>query len=178
MNAGPLAPPDRFTAEIAVELRLAQAGDLPALEWFGAFAHHRAIIAEAFELQARGEALMLLALAAGFPVGQAWMDLRLKPDAQAPMLWAVRVLEPFRGAGLGERLVGAAERLAAVRGLTALEVGVETGNPRARDFYQRLGWRRLRERRESYSYVTPEGRPVTHGLHEWVLGKDLAPPPA
>lgn len=173
MNAGPAAPLARFALQVAVELRLCRETDLAQLEWFGAFTHHRAIIREAFELQERGDALMLLAVVGGLPVGQAWLDLRPKLDAEAPTVWAVRVMPWFQGAGLGAKLLEELERLARGRGLAALEVGVETDNPAARRFYERLGWRLLRERREAYSYVTPEGQPVTHGLHEWVLGKRL-----
>lgn len=160
--------------EVAVELRLCRATDLARLEWFGAFTHHRAIIREAFALQGRGEALMLLALETGFPVGQAWLDFRPKPGAEAPTVWAVRVMPAFQGAGLGARLMRELERLARRRGVAALEVGVETDNAAARRFYERLGWRLLRERRHGYSYVTPAGQHRNHALHEWVLGKRLA----
>jgi len=164
---------DRFSITLDVTLRLCCEDDLAALEWFGAFAHHRQILREAFELQEAGQALMLLALAHGFPIGQAWLDLRLKSGAEAPGVWALRVLDPFRGQGLGQRLIAGLEALARARGLAALEVGVETDNPAARRFFERLGWRLVRRRKDSYGYVTPDGRAVTHALDEWVLAKPL-----
>jgi GNAT superfamily N-acetyltransferase len=168
-----MSRPARFTLPIEVEIRACEAGDLDKLEWFGAFTHHRQVIREAFALQQAGEVVMLVAVTGGFPVGQAWLVLRLKPGAQAPAVWAVRVIEPLQGAGLGARLMAALEAAARERGVNALELGVETGNPAARRFYERLGWRLVRERRDSYGYVTPDGRAVTHALHEWVLAKRL-----
>jgi GNAT superfamily N-acetyltransferase len=163
----------RPAAPFEAELRLCRPDDLPALEWDGVFAHHRAIFAEAFARQGRGEVLMLLALVDGRPVGQAWLDLRPKPDSAVPSVWAVRVREQARGQGLGARLMAEVERLAAGVGACGLELAVETANGPARAFYERLGWRIRRRRQETYSYVTPEGRTVTHALDEWVMGKAL-----
>lgn len=160
----------RFLLTVPVTIRTCRAGDLPKLEWFGAFTHHRAIIQEAFDLQSRGQAVMLVAAAGGFPIGQAWLHLSRQP---CPTVWAVRVLEPFRGSGVGARLMIALEEEAATRGCRQLELGVEQGNPRARAFYERLGWRVTGEREESYGYTPPGGRPVRHALNEWVMAKSL-----
>jgi GNAT superfamily N-acetyltransferase len=165
---------DRFTLALAVEIRPCRAQDLEKLEWFGAFSHHRQIIRETFALQGQGLALMLVAEAGGFPVGQAWLDLRPREGAAGPLVWAVRVMAPFRGAGLGARLMGAVETAAAARGASRLELGVETHNAAARAFYERLGWRVARELSESYSYVTPQGQAVTHALEEWIMAKPLS----
>lgn len=164
---------DQFTVPLDVTIRFCREADLPRLEWFGAFSHHRGVIREAFELQGRGQAVMLVAEAAGFPAGQAWLDLRPKAGAEGPMVWAVRVLDPLRGTGVGTRLMAALEAVARERGHERLELGVERANPRARAFYEGLGWRVARERRESYSYTTPEGQTVAHTLDEWVMIKDL-----
>jgi GNAT superfamily N-acetyltransferase len=160
-----------FTTPVAI--RPCREADLPLLEWFGAFTHHRAVIREAFELQGRGEAVMLVAEASGFPIGQAWLDLRPRPGATFPLVWAVRVLEAFRGAGVGARLIAAIEAEAAALGHQGLELGVEQENPPARAFYERLGWRVSGERRECYGYTTPQGEAVVHALCEWVMVKAL-----
>lgn len=168
--------PVRFTIEMEMRIRACEAADLPKLEWFGAFSHHREIIRNAFELQGAGHAVMLVAEVGGFPVGQAWLDLRPRQGSELPMVWAVRVMEPFRGAGIGARLMAALERAVGARGFRRLELGVEKDNPGARAFYERLGWRVTRERQESYSYVTPEGQGTTHALNEWVMEKEISWP--
>ena len=166
---------ERFSVSLEVTIRRAGEADLRQLEWFGAFTHHRQIIRDAFEAQGRGEAVMLLADVRGFPVGQAWLELAPKPDSATPAVWAVRVIEPLQGLGIGERLMAAVEAAALALGQAELELAVEKHNPRARRFYERLGWRVRRERREAYGYVPPDGAPAAHALDEWVLGKRLRP---
>lgn len=166
---------ERFTALVEVTVRPCTAADLPNLEWFGAFTHHRAIIAEAFALQTAGQVLMLVADVRGFPVGQIWLDLRPREISDLPMAWALRVMEPFRGLGIGARLMAAVEAAAADCGYDRIELGVEKDNPGARALYERLGWGVTGERRESYSYLTPEGLAATHLLDEWVMQKTLTP---
>jgi myo-inositol-1-phosphate synthase len=163
----------RFVLALPVTIRACREADLPQLEWFGAFTHHRTIIREAFELQRLGEVVMLVAEAGGFPIAQAWLDLRPRLETSFPMVWAVRVLEPFQGAGVGTRLMAALEEEAAALGFHGLELGVEQDNGRARAFYERLGWRVTGERRETYGYATPDGEGVSHELCEWVMAKPL-----
>jgi GNAT superfamily N-acetyltransferase len=168
-----LEPLDRFSLQMEVVIRPARRDDLANLEWFGAFSHHRQIIHEAFELQKQGLAVMLVADAGGFPVGQAWLDLRPRAHAGGPLVWAVRVLDPFKRIGLGARLMAAVEAVARGNGCRRIELGVERANGPARAFYERLGWRVSRELSESYSYVTPDGEAVTHRLDELMMTKDL-----
>ena len=70
-------------------------------------------------------------------------------------LEAAAVARPMQGQGIGTRLVGAAEALAAERGYAAVELGVEDSNPRARRLYERLGYQSVA--RTDFQYV---GAPV------------------
>lgn len=164
---------ERFVVPVEVSLRLAVEDDLPLLEWFGWFARHRAIIHEAYERQRRGDNLMLLGVAAGFPVAQVWVDLERHRQQDGALLWAVRVLPGLQRAGLGARLVRRAEMLAAERGASWVELGVEKDNPDARRFYGRLGYETTGELHEHFDYVTPDGRKERSRLDEWVMRKDL-----
>lgn len=159
-----------FVLPVAATIRRCREADLPHLEWFGTFSHHREIIRDTFELQRRGEVVMLVADAGGFPIGQAWLHLARGP---VPRVWAVRVLSPFQGTGLGARLMAALDETGLELGFGSLELVVEQDNLRARAFYERLGWRVTGECCEAYSYTTPEGETVTHHLREWVMTKVL-----
>jgi ribosomal protein S18 acetylase RimI-like enzyme len=164
----------RFTLPLAVVIRPCRRADLPDLEWFGLFTPHRAIIHEAYARQDHGETLMLVADSNRFPVGQAWIDFTKRQARGAALLWAVRVLPPFRKQGIGSRLIAAAEEAIARAGFTLAEIGVETDNPAARRLYERLGYRFVGIEHEDYGYTTPEGAPVRVALEEWVLHKALA----
>lgn len=137
MNGGD--PHGRFSIALDLEIRPARAEDLPALEWLGLFARDRRIIRSAFAAQRRGEALLLLAMAGGFPLAQVWIDFARR--AGTAVFWAVRTFPPLQGRGIGGRMLLAAEQVARHRGCRRAELEVEPDNQPARDFYLRRGWR-------------------------------------
>lgn len=167
MRAGP------FSISLDFAIRLCRADDLPKLEWFGVFRDHREIIRQTFARQIAGDVLMFVADARGFPVAQAWIDLRPDPRTAYPTLWAVRVMEPLQGLGIGGRLMGAAEQAAKRRGHRGLALNVERSNLRARAFYESRGWRVVGNRHGSFLYTTPEGRTVVQPLDEFIMEKPL-----
>jgi ribosomal protein S18 acetylase RimI-like enzyme len=164
---------ERLVLPLEVTIRLCVETDLPHLEWFGLFTPHRGIIRSAFDGQMRGDTAMLVADINGFPAGQVWIDFRKRRAEGRALLWAVRVMPPFQRAGLGARLIGAAERLIHSRDVPAAEAGVERDNAVARRFYERLGYRLAGTERGSYSFTTPEGVTRIVPRDEWVLVKTL-----
>lgn len=161
----------RETIEVPVALRLAVADDLPALEWYGLFTHHREVIASAFRQQRQGTGAMLLADVNGFPAGQVWIDFARKRHAGIATLWAVRVFDPFRGLSLGSRLMRAAERLVAGRGVPDAELGVDRDNAGVLRFYERLGYSRAGEETGTFRYRKPDGETVEVAIDQWLLRK-------
>lgn len=162
-----------FTVQLAVTIRRCRRDDLAALEWFGRFAEHREIIRRTFAAQEEGSQVMLVADAGGAPVGQVWIDLARKRAERTGVVWAVRVFPWLRSHGIGAQLMGAAEAVLRRHAYTHAELGVERDNPRARRFYERLGYRPAGTMQETYSYTTPEGTDRTVPVDEWVLRKAL-----
>jgi ribosomal protein S18 acetylase RimI-like enzyme len=160
----------RIRAEIEADIRPAVAADLPALEWMGLFAHHQRLIRETFESQQQGRSLMLLAISAGFPIAQVWIDFAPEQQADTALLWAVRTFHPLQGAGIGRQMMAAAEAELRRRGLTRAELEVERSNAAALRFYQRAGWRIEREISDSAPKPPGLRHPPTDG---WVLAKGL-----
>jgi GNAT superfamily N-acetyltransferase len=68
-----------------------------------------------------------------------WM---LTADCWLEDLWVPR---SFRGQGVGSRLLAHAEREIAARGIATAHLSVIASNARAIIFYERRGWRSLRE---------------------------------
>jgi GNAT superfamily N-acetyltransferase len=56
----------------------------------------------------------------------------------------VVVAPPFRGRGVGEKLLGAVEEWAAVEGITRLQLLADRGNQAAHEFYRKRGWTETR----------------------------------
>jgi CelD/BcsL family acetyltransferase involved in cellulose biosynthesis/GNAT superfamily N-acetyltransferase len=167
---------ETFHLPLAITIRACTAEDLQGLEWYGLFTHHREIFDAAFARQERGETLMLVAVANGFPIGQAWIDFdaRQEEDEPVALIWAVRVYPFLQGHGIGARLLAAAEEAIRARGCRWAEIGVEKNNPRARRLYERTGYRLHGELLEGFSYTDGDGRTVHVPVDEWMLRKELA----
>jgi GNAT superfamily N-acetyltransferase len=75
----------------------------------------------------------------GVPVGQ----VHVHPDHRDGAVWleAAAVARPWQSHGIGTSLVRAAEALAAERGYSTVELGVEDSSPGARRLCERLGYR-------------------------------------
>lgn len=168
---------DHFSLPLEVAIRPCERGDLEALEWFGMFTAHRQILHEAFARHLRGGNVMLVAVANGFPLGQAWIDLEAKAPEGAGVLWAVRVFPLFQGLGIGARLLRAAENVLRERGWEWAEIGVEKDNQGARRLYERTGYRLSGEERGEYTYTTPGGAHVRVPNDLWILRKRLSEGP-
>jgi ribosomal protein S18 acetylase RimI-like enzyme len=163
----------RFTVSLEVAIRPARAEDLPALEWMGLFSAHREIIRAAFEAQERGDALLLLAIAGGFPVAQVWIDFARRRERRIATIWAVRTFFPLQGRGIGRQMMLAAEEAIRARGIHRAELEVEHGNDHARRFYGRLGWRAASEQSAPLEVSDGGAGPRSVAMELQTLEKDL-----
>jgi ribosomal protein S18 acetylase RimI-like enzyme len=157
-----------------LEIRVCRRDDLRALEWDGLFTHHREIVENTYRDHVEGRQVMLVGEIDGAPLAQAWVDLTRRAARRAGFVWAMRVHPRLQGCGIGQRVMAAAERAIADRGLEASELVVESENHRARRFYERLGYASVGAASETYSYSTPDGQEVEHHLHLVEMRKELA----
>jgi ribosomal protein S18 acetylase RimI-like enzyme len=137
------------------------------------YRHHREIFSDAFARQLRAENIMLVADLAGFPVGQAWIDLTKREYESIGCIWAVRVFPILRNLGIGTQLMSCAENQLARRGYAVAEVGVQRDNLNARRLYERLGYQVVRQITEEYRYTTPDGVEAHHVVDQWLLRKNV-----
>jgi ribosomal protein S18 acetylase RimI-like enzyme len=156
-----------------VLIRLCRAEDLPQLEWFGMYTHHREILQDAFARHLRGDQVMLVADLNDFPVGQAWLDLVKRSAEGVGYIWAVRVFPLLRNLGIGRQLMSCAEDVLRERGFGVAEVGVEKDNLDAQRLYERLGYTIHRALKEEYGYTTPAGERGWHVVDQWIMRKRL-----
>ncbi len=184
----PCAPPEGQVLEVypvqfSITLRLANRDDLPRLEWFGQLIHYRQIFLRTFADQQAGRRLMLVADVGNFPVGQIWIHLS---DAEYDeryrqrrgYLYALRVLEPFRGKGIGTRLIQRAESLLVERGYRWSVIAVTKDNNAARRLYERLGYRVFTDDPGEWQYVDHLGNVHVVKEPSWMLQKRLQSEPA
>jgi ribosomal protein S18 acetylase RimI-like enzyme len=146
-------------------IRAVRADDLPKLEWFGSLAHFRDINQRTFKDHQAGLRLMFVADVHDFPVGQVVIDVTTRTYAY---LYALRVLEPLRGLGIGTELLKLGDRVAREHGFDQIQLAVEKSNTQARRLYERHGYHIFTERVDVWSYIDHHGK--THWVQEDVYG--------
>ncbi len=95
-----------------------------------------------------GATMVVLAEADGAPAGYAMVLFRT--GAGVARLYSVAVDPAFRGRGIGEALVAAAERTAAARGARFLRLEHRSSNKAAARLYQRAGFTLLETKAAYY----------------------------
>lgn len=114
-------------------------------------------------------------LAVRAPSGEALAKCGIEytQEPNAGVIYQLDVLGPLQGFGLGTRLIEEAERRIKARGLAFAMMGVEDDNPRARELYERLGYRFKKREQESWEYLDEAGVNRTHTTACAVLAKRL-----
>jgi ribosomal protein S18 acetylase RimI-like enzyme len=168
----------QFTVELDVHLRFASKDDLPKLEWYGQYAHFRNLFRRAFREQQAGRRQMIIADCNDFPIGHIFIQFS-HPDytpadgEPRAYLYSLRVMEMFRGRGIGTRLIEEAELQIINRAHRWATIAVAKDNEGALRLYERLGYEVFREDSGEWSYIDHRGH--TRFVHEpcWMLHKQL-----
>jgi ribosomal protein S18 acetylase RimI-like enzyme len=164
--------------QIPIVLRIATSSDLPKLEWYGQYTHYRRVFRRAFREQQAGNRFILVAASRDFPVGLIIIQLRSTEPTVADgstraYLYSLRVMEMFRGQGIGTRLIREAESLIMDRGFQWTTIAVAKHNQRARRLYEGLDYQIIKEDPGQWSYLDHRGQPRYVSEPCWLLEKDL-----
>lgn len=162
---------------ISLTLRTAVHSDLSKLEWFGEYTHFRTLFAATYHEQQLGRRLMLLADMNDFPIGQIFMHLRPAYNRRFTgshvYLYAFRVMQMFRGQGIGTWLMDEAEAIAIAQGHHWATIAVAKDNPGALRLYERRGYRAYAEDAGQWNYVDHQGKTQYVDEPCWLLEKSL-----
>jgi len=164
-------------------IRTANREDLPSLEWNGEYRHFRILYQDIFQSSLRGEAIMWIAEINGVgTVGQLFVQLvsarsELADGASRAYIYAFRVQEPYRGQGIGSRMLQVAEASLAQKGFCWVNLNVGQDNIAARRLYTRQGYTVVAAEPGKWSYLDEYG--VRHEVNEpaWRMEKRLGSPP-
>lgn len=163
-----------------VVIRVVEERDLPALEWDGEFTHFRRMFAESFRRQQCGFSVLWVAELPGTGIiGQVFIQLicdrrELADGLQRAYLYSFRVKPAYRSAGLGGMILDAVVADLKKRHFHILTLNVAKVNQRARQMYERHGFRVVAHEPGRWSYVDPEGE--RHQVEEpaWRMEKPLS----
>jgi ribosomal protein S18 acetylase RimI-like enzyme len=137
--------------------------DLPALEWDGEFTHFRRLYADSYEKMRQGENLMWVAELPGTGIiGQVFIQLicsrpELANGCTHAYFYSFRVQPAFRNLGLGSMMIEIVEDDLRRRGFSTITLNVAKDNPRARELYERHGYKVTGQEPGVWSYLDHEG---------------------
>ena len=123
----------------AVRIRLCSEGDLEHFEELGS-RHHLQYCRAEFSRGAEALTILVAVDSDDRPIGKVHLDFEAKARERAAVLIAASVRPSLQGHGIGTELMREAETFTCSRGFTAIVLGVEDANPRARRLYERLGY--------------------------------------
>lgn len=164
--------------QLPIIIRQAEQSDLRALEWYGQFAHFRALFRRSYREQLAGRRLLLVADSGGYVIGRLFIQF-VGPNPQVAdgysrgYLYSFHVTELFRGYGIGTRLIESAETILVERGFEWATLAVAKNNLRALKLYRRRGYQLFGENHHVWRYTDHKG--VRREIFEpsWMLEKHL-----
>ena len=167
-----------MTVEIPVTLRMAVRADLAKLEWYGQYAHYRQLFRRAFRDQQAGRRFILVATTNDFPVGMVIIQLqsnerKVADGVTRAYLYSLRVMEMFRGKGIGTRLIQEAENVITDRGFQWATIAVAKDNHSALRLYERLGYHIFKDDPGQWSFLDHQGKVCRVNEPCWLLEKNV-----
>ncbi len=167
-----------MTLHVDINFRLAKHDDIPKLEWDGQYTHFRNLFRRAYREQEHGRRLILLADYNDYPIGHIFIQLhsqnsRIADGTDRAYFYSFRVMAPFRGQGVGTRIINESQALMLDRGFSAITIAVAKENINALRLYERLGYQKFAEDAGHWSYTDHRGR-IRHVEEPcWLLEKIL-----
>lgn len=170
--------PTAVNLNLAVAVRMAESSDIPKLEWYGQYTHFRTLLRRAYREQVQGRRILLVADCNNFPIGQIFIQLqsnnpRIADGQKRAYLYSFRVMDMFRGKGIGTMLIKTAESMIIERRFSTMTIAVAKENIGALRLYERLGYRKFAEDPGRWTYTDHLG--VIQQMNEpcWILEKTL-----
>jgi len=174
-------PSAREVDNLAIQVRLCQESDLATLNQ--TIISHGDWHRKRFETQQRDEAAYLVAWEGEVPVGHLYLTwggsdqvevqqhLQACPELSAIWVWPAEK----RSLGIGKKLIAQAEELVRSRGYARVGLGVGVANERARELYERLGYKDWGYgiNNNHYTNFKADGTPVEHVNPRHYLLKEL-----
>jgi ribosomal protein S18 acetylase RimI-like enzyme len=164
-----------------VVIRQLYAAELPDLEWEGEYTHFRRVYARAFQRAQNREAVLWVAATQRVLIGQVFVllnsdyDNEMADGKERAFIHSFRVRAQYRNAGLGTRLLTAAEDDLRSRNYKMASLNVAEDNDAAIRFYERHGYSLGRRISGEWSYLDHLGHERRVSEPGWRMSKSLTP---
>lgn len=162
-----------------VVIRHLRSTDLPGLEWGGQYAHFRRLFQDAYDYARQGRSILWVADLQGKGlIGQLFIQLfssriELADGQERAYIYGFRIQPPYRRAGLGTRMLSAAENELIALGYQYVTLNVGQNNPDAQRLYENLGYQIVASEPGRWSYLDNEGTRREVDEPAWRMVKKL-----
>jgi ribosomal protein S18 acetylase RimI-like enzyme len=173
--------PDKAASFLIERVKFRQAckSDLLALEWDGEYTHFRRLYAEAYRYAELGQAVIWVAelIDVGL-IGQLLVHLKSDRSELADgriraYIYGFRIKPIYQNKGVGTKLLQVAENDLIQRDYKIINLNVGQDNNRARQLYERLGYRVIGTDPGRWSYYDQFGRRQEVNEPAWRMQKQL-----
>jgi len=153
--------------------------DLPDLEWDGEYIFYRRLYKEIFVNACNGKAILWVVDLNGTGlIGQLFVQLQsprldLADGSQRAYFYAFRIKEPFRGYGIGSRLIETAEEDLLDRNFEIITLNVSKENPAALRFYKNHGYKVIAHEPGRWFFFDHLGKRREVNDPSWRLEKNI-----
>ena len=165
-----------------VEIRNLVESDLPALEWQGRYKHFRNLHKEIYNYTLKRSAMMWVANLDGAElIGQLFIQLNSGRSEFADgrinaYLFAFRVKTPYRGFGIGTKMLNTVEMCLHNKGFIWLTLNVIREEVLTRRFYEDLGFNVVAKEKGHWSYIDEKGYRQDIQEPSWKMKKKILAP--
>jgi ribosomal protein S18 acetylase RimI-like enzyme len=167
-----------YSLSLELVIRPVREDDLPRLTWTEDMWLYRNLLQKAYEAHVEGKRLFLVAAIKDYPVARLAIqissgNIHYADGRDRAYIYAIHVMTPLQGLGIGTCLIEAAESILAQRGFRWATIAVAKTNLQARRLYERLGYRVFRQDPGQWSFTDPDGK--LHQVNEpsWGMVKEL-----
>ena len=141
------------------------------LGWTGGPLHLNSV-RKALQRVSGGEVEMMVIRAPnGIPVAKGGIDYKVNPGSGT--IWQLVSHPELKGLGTGTMLIKAMENRILKRKIPTAMMGVELWNEKAKRLYERLGYKVVGTKQETWKELDKDGKEFDYVADEYQMSKDL-----
>ena len=141
------------------------------LGWTGGPLHLNSVRRALQRVKSGEVEMMVIRAPNGIPIAKGGIDYEVNPGSGT--IWQLVSHPELKGLGTGTMLIKAMEKKMLKRGVPTAMMGVETWNERAKKLYERLGYKVVGTKQETWKELDKDGKEFDYVADEYQMSKDL-----
>lgn len=141
------------------------------LGWTGGPLHLNSVRKALQRIKSGEVEMMVIRAPNGIPVAKGGIDYKVNPGSGT--IWQLVSHPELKGLGTGTMLIKAMENRMLKRKIPTAMMGVELWNKKAKKLYERLGYKVVGTKQETWKELDKDGKEYDYVADEYQMSKDL-----